>query len=164
MLDEPPSEPHAARASAATSKTGANLPLVILFIFFLPRVGLGSTDTHTLVATQPMDEQRTQRHTHCVYKQHRRSDTGCSGSPGGLICTKIRPRSTGEVLTYELACPPSHLMTSPTVNAPARELKKIAKPAISCGVPTRLRGLPRPRASQSVPSTSPPVPIPVLSM
>ncbi|CAB4601984.1 unannotated protein [freshwater metagenome] len=60
VLDEPPSEPQAARASAAISKTGANLPLVILFIFFLPRVGLGSTDVHTLVATRPLDEQRAQ--------------------------------------------------------------------------------------------------------
>ena len=50
---------------------------------------------------------------------------------------------------------------SPTVNPQARELKKIAKPAISSGVPTRPRGFPLPTASQSVFSVSPPPPTPV---
>ena len=52
-------------------------------------------------------------------------------------------------------------MTSPTVNAPAREHKYNAKPAMSSGVPTRPLGFIRPTVSQSVLSTSPPPPTPV---
>ena len=44
--------------------------------------------------------------------------------------------------------PPSQVITAPTVNAPAREARKIANPAMSCGVPTRPRGIVR---AQGVP-------------
>jgi TonB family protein len=63
---------------------------------------------------------------------------------------------------HETTMPPSQVMTSPTVKAPAREDRNRARPAMSSGVPTRPRGTPAPIAAQSVPSTSPPVPTPVL--
>ncbi len=40
----------------------------------------------------------------------------------------------------------------------------MVSPAMSSGLPTRPRGVIAPTASQSVPSTSPPVPTPVLSI
>src|SRR5690606_26844203 len=74
-----------------------------------------------------------------------------------------RPQAWGMPLPAT-SCPPSVVMTSPTVYAPAREERKMQRPAMSSGVPTRPRGLPRPTRSQSVPSTSPPVPTPVESI
>jgi hypothetical protein len=53
LVDES-SPPHATRPkpSAAVSRTGTNLPLVILFIYSSLKVGLGAADSETLVAVE----------------------------------------------------------------------------------------------------------------
>ena len=62
LVDES-SPPHATRPipSAAVSRTGTNLPLVILFIFSSLRVGLGAADTETIVALEHWVNQCTQK-------------------------------------------------------------------------------------------------------
>src|SRR5690606_2327992 len=47
-----------------------------------------------------------------------------------------RPQAWGMPLPAT-SCPPSVVMTSPTVYAPAREERKMQRPAMSSGVPTR---------------------------
>ena len=79
----------------------------------------------------------------------------------GVVGDPAARRVADRAVSSTPTAPPSQAMVWPTTYSPARDARKMARPAMSCGVPTRPLGLPRPTRSQSTPSVSPRKPTPV---